>query len=119
MQDYLSRAAAWTLYITKADGFRLDAVKHVPAGFFGAESGQTDDPSFAGYTGAIQAMYDYVHGYGTNVTGNGYLETDGNRNSLFNTESTRNDAMIFGEYIPSALPAARTSMTISIPACAC
>ena len=101
---YLCRAVAWTLYMTKCDGFRLDAVKHVPVDFFGAETGQTDDPSFIGYCGAIQATYDYVHGYGNNVTGNGYVETDGNRNSLFNTEAARNDAMIFGEYIPSALP---------------
>ncbi|HEY5298056.1 MAG TPA: alpha-amylase family glycosyl hydrolase [Verrucomicrobiae bacterium] len=105
VQDYLDRAVAWTLYVTKCDGFRLDAVKHVPADFFGAESGQTDDPSFSGYTGAIQAMYDYVHGYGSNVLDNGYIETDGNRNSLFNTESPRNDAMIFGEYEPSAMAA--------------
>lgn len=104
VQDYLCRAAAWTLYMTKCDGFRLDAVKHVPVGFFGAETGQADDPSFAGYTGAIQAMYDYVHGYGNNVTGNGYVETDGNRNSLFNTEAPRNDAMIFGEHISPAPP---------------
>ena len=104
VSTYLCRAVAWTLYTTKCDGFRLDAVKHVPVDFFGAETGQTDDPSFAGYTGAIQAMYDYVHGYGNNVSGNGYLETDGNRNSLFDTEAARNDAMIFGEYIPSALP---------------
>jgi hypothetical protein len=102
---YLCRAVAWTLYMTKCDGFRLDAVKHVPVTFFGAETGQTDDPSFIGYTGAIQAMYDYVHGYGSNVTGNGYLETDGNRNSLFNTEAARNDAIIFGEYEASALSA--------------
>jgi hypothetical protein len=102
---YECRAVAWELYTTKCDGFRLDAVKHVPVNFFGAETGQTDDPSFAGYTGAIQAMYDYVHGYGSNVTGNGYIETDGNRNSLFNTEATRNDAMIFGEYEASALDA--------------
>ena len=101
---YLCRAVAWTLYMTKCDGFRLDAVKHVPASFFGNASGQTDDPSFAGYTGAIQAMYDYVHGYGSNVTGNGYVETDGNRNSLFNTEATRNDAMIFGEHVSPAPP---------------
>jgi len=100
---YLCRAVAWTLYTTKCDGFRLDAVKHVPVAFFGNETGQTDDPTFAGYTGAIQAMYDYVHGFGSNATGNGYLEADGNRNSLFNTETTRNDAMVFGEYIPSAL----------------
>jgi glycosidase len=99
VQDYLTRAGMWTLYTTKCDGFRLDAVKHVPVGFFGAETGQTDDPSFAGYTGGIQAMYDYTHGYGSNVTANGYLETDGNRNSLFNTDATRNDAMIFGEHI--------------------
>lgn len=104
VQDYLTRAAMWTVYTTKCDGFRLDAVKHVPVGFFGAETGQTDDPSFAGYTGGIQAMYDYVHGYGSNVTGNGYLETDGNRNSLFNTEAPRNDAMIFGEHIAPAPP---------------
>ena len=59
---------------------------------------------FAGYTGAIQAMYDYVHGYGSNVAGNGYIETDGNRNSLFNTEAPRNDAMIFGEHVSPAPP---------------
>jgi len=100
---YEDRAVAWTLYTTKCDGFRLDAVKHIPVNFFGNETGQTDDPSFAGYTGAIQAMYDYVHGYGSNVTGNGYVETDGNRNSLFDTEAPRNDAMIFGEYEPGSI----------------
>jgi len=105
VQDYLDRAVMWTLYTTECDGFRLDAVKHVPVRFFGAETGQTDDPSFSGYAGAIQAMYDYVHGYGSNDIGNGYIETDGNRNSLFDTETPRNDAMIFGEYEPSALVA--------------
>ncbi len=104
VSTYLCRAVAWTLYTTKCDGFRLDAVKHVPAGFFGNETGQNDDPYFAGYTGAIQAMYDYVHGYGSNVTGNGYVEADGNRNSLFNTEAPRNDAMIFGEHVSPAPP---------------
>jgi hypothetical protein len=104
VSTYLCRAVAWTLYKTGCDGFRLDAVKHVPVDFFGNDSGQTDDPYFAGYTGAIQAMYDYVHGYGSNVTSNGYVETDGNRNSLFNPDAPRNDAMIFGEYEASALP---------------
>ena len=104
VSTYLCRAVAWTLYISGCDGFRLDAVKHVPKNFFGNESGQTDDPTFAGYTGAIQAMYDYVHGYGNNVDTNGYVETDGDRNSCFNTESPRNDAMLFGECDPSALP---------------
>lgn len=105
VSTYLCRAEAWTLYMTGCDGFRLDAVKHVPVNFFGNETGQTDDPAFGGYTGAVQAMYDYVHGYGNNVTGNGYLETDGNRNSCFDTEAPRNDAILFGECDPSALPA--------------
>ena len=101
VNTYLIRAAMWTLNTTKCDGFRLDAVKQVPAGFFGATSSspQTDDPTFSGYTGGIQAIYDYVHGYGTNVTGNGYMETDGNRNSCFDTEVPRNDALIFGEHV--------------------
>jgi Alpha amylase, catalytic domain len=98
---YLIRAVMWTLNETKCDGFRLDAVKHIPSGFFGnnaVSSPQTDDPSFSGYNGGIQAMYDYVHGYGNNVTRNGYIETDGNRNSCFDTETPRNDAVLFGEH---------------------
>lgn len=91
---YLIRAAMWTLYTTKCDGFRLDAVKHVPSGFFGDYS-----PSFNGYVGGIQAMFDYVHGYGSNVIGNGYIEGDDMRNSCFDTEAPRNDAMLFGEHL--------------------
>ena len=101
VNSYLIRAAMWTLYTTKCDGFRLDAVKHVPSGFFGTtpSNPSTDDPSFSGYTGGIQAMFDWVHGYGNNLTGNGYVETDGNRNSCFDTEAPRNDAMLFGEHL--------------------
>ena len=44
-------------------------------------------------------MFDYVHGYGNNVTGNGYVEPDDNRNSVFDTEAPRNDAMLFGEHL--------------------
>jgi hypothetical protein len=91
---YLCRAVAWMLNETKCDGFRLDAVKHVPSAFFGDTS---DSPN--GYCGAIQTMFDYVHGYGSNVMGNGYYEQDDNRNSVFDTEAPRNDAMIFGEHL--------------------
>ena len=91
---YLIRAAMWTLNETKCDGFRLDAVKHVPSGFFGDAT-----PTFNGYTGGIQAMFDYVHGYGNNVTGNGYVEADDSRNSCYDTEAPRNDALIFGEHL--------------------
>ncbi len=47
VSTYLCRAVAWTEWITGCDGFRLDAVKHVPVNFFGNETGQTDDPKFA------------------------------------------------------------------------
>lgn len=91
---YLIRAAMWMVNETKCDGFRLDAVKHTPAGFFGATSATPD-----GYLGGIQTMFDYVHGYGNNVLGNGYVEADDNRNSCFDTEAPRNDALLFGEHL--------------------
>ena len=91
---YLIRSVLWLLAETKCDGFRLDAVKHVPSGFFGDAA----DTPF-GYTGGIQAMFDQVHGYGNNLPGHGYAETGGNRDSLFDTETVRNDAMVFGEHL--------------------
>jgi hypothetical protein len=95
VNSYLIRAVLYTLSETKCDGFRLDAVKHVPSGFFGDTTA-----TFNGYCGAIQAMFDYVHGYGTNVLGNGYYETnDDSRNSCFDTEAPRNDALLFGEHL--------------------
>ncbi|HEX7653697.1 MAG TPA: alpha-amylase family glycosyl hydrolase, partial [Verrucomicrobiae bacterium] len=94
VNSYLIRSVLYTLDQTKCDGFRLDAVKHVPSGFFGDSY-----PSYNGYCGAVQAMYDFVHGYGANATGNGYQEGDDSRNSLFSTETARNDAMLFGEHL--------------------
>ena len=52
-----------------------------------------------GYCGAIQSMFDYVHGFGNNVLGNGYVEGDDNRNSNYDSEVTRNDALLFGEHL--------------------
>ena len=53
----------------------------------------------SGYVGGIQTIYDFVHGYGNNVTGNGYVEGDDNRNSCFDSEVPRNDALLFGEHL--------------------
>ncbi len=94
VNTYLARAAIWTLSETKCDGFRLDAVKHTPATFFGDTAATAN-----GYLGAIQTMFDHVHGYGNNVTGNGYVEPDDNRNSCYDSETTRNDALLFGEHL--------------------
>src|ERR1043166_1005931 len=93
--SYMIRAVLWLLSETHCDGFRLDAVKHVPGYFFGDYGSATAN----GYCGAIQTMFDYVHGYGNNVLGNGYVENDDNRNSCYDSEVTRNDALIFGEHL--------------------
>lgn len=91
---YLIRAAIWMMNETKCDGFRFDAVKHTPSAFFGDTTATT-----SGYVGAIQTMYDFVHGYGNNVTGNGHVEGGNNRDSCFDSEMTRNDALLFGEHL--------------------
>lgn len=92
---YLIRAAMWTLHETKCDGFRLDAVKHTPSTFFG----DAVNASPNGYTGGIQTMYDAVHGFGNNAGGNGFIEADDNRNSCYDAEAIRNDALLFGEHL--------------------
>jgi Alpha amylase, catalytic domain len=95
VNGYLIRAALWTMAETRCDGFRFDAVKHTPATFFGDAGSATAN----GYVGGIQTLFDYIHGYGNNVTSNGYVESDDNRNSCFDSETARNDALLFGEHL--------------------
>ncbi|MBC8127012.1 MAG: hypothetical protein H8M99_07700 [Gloeobacteraceae cyanobacterium ES-bin-144] len=87
---YLIRNARWLMARTKADGLRLDAVKHVPDYFFGQQSGDKDS-SDAGYLGGIQRQFNISRGY-----------TDSShRDSVFETEIPRSDAMVFGEHLGS------------------
>ncbi len=89
VEDMLNRAARWQLDRTKADGFRLDAVKHTPADFFGATFGNDKDTSDYGYLGQAQRQFNLTRGF-----------NDANhRNSVFNTEIARDDAMVFGEHL--------------------
>jgi len=84
---YLCRNARWMMQTTRADGFRLDAVKHVPDYFFGAYN---DDDSDAGYLGQIQWQFNMTHGYS---------DWNNHRDSNFNTEIPRDDAILFGEHL--------------------
>ena len=78
-QDFLSRAARWELDRTHADGFRLDAVKHVRDDFFGAEYGSDKNSSTYGYLGQVSQQFMLTHGF-----------TDTNyRDGTFNTEVPR------------------------------
>ncbi len=85
----LIRAVRWLVNETKCDGIRLDAVKHVPSYFFGQQSGAGKDESDAGYCGQIQLQFNLTHGF-----------TDANhRNSNFDAEAVRDDALLFGEHL--------------------
>ena len=89
VQDYLNRAARWLMDRTKADGLRLDAVKHVRADFFGATFGADKDSSDYGYTGQVQRQFNLTRGF----------SDTNHRDTVFNTESPRDDAMLFGEHL--------------------
>ncbi|NDH85499.1 hypothetical protein EBY67_00340, partial [bacterium] len=86
---FLIRNVRWMIDRTKADGLRLDAVKHVPDYFFGTISGANKDSSTDGYLGGIQKQFHKTRGF-----------TDTNlRDSVFDVELPRDDAMVFGEHL--------------------
>jgi glycosidase len=87
--DYLNRAARWLMDRTKADGLRLDAVKHVRADFFGATFGADKDTSDYGYLGQVQRQYNLTRGF----------SDPNHRDTVFNTDAPRDDAMVFGEHL--------------------
>ncbi len=86
---YLIRAVRWKMDRTKADGLRLDAVKHVPDYFFGEMSGDDKDTSDAGYLGGVQRQFNISRGF-----------SDANhRDSVFSEKKGRDDALVFGEHL--------------------
>jgi len=89
VEDMLHRAARWKLDRTRADGFRLDAVKHVRDDFFGA-AGAGADSSDYGYTGQSQVQFNLSRGFS---------DWSNHRDTVFDTESPRDDAMMFGEHL--------------------
>ncbi|RYD68670.1 MAG: hypothetical protein EOP83_00320 [Verrucomicrobiaceae bacterium] len=89
----LNRAVRWFVDEAKPDGFRLDAVKHVPSYFFGKQDGADKDRSNWGYGGQIQEQFNLSRGYG---------DWGNHRDTLFNGENeVRDDAMLFGEHLGS------------------
>jgi hypothetical protein len=90
VNSMLFRAVRWFVDQAKPDGFRLDAVKHVPDYFFGKESGSDKDYSDWGYCGQIQTQF--------NIT-RGFSDWDNHRDTCFNEELPRDDALLFGEHL--------------------
>ena len=89
---YLIRAARWLVHHTRIDGLRLDAVKHVPAYFFGEQWAPDKDSSDAGYCGNAQWQFNMTRGFD---------DWDNHRDTVFSTDTTfgRNDLMMFGEHL--------------------
>ncbi|MEO7318770.1 MAG: hypothetical protein ABIZ56_07255, partial [Chthoniobacteraceae bacterium] len=93
----LIRSIRWTIDQTGCDGFRLDAVKHVPQGwpvgaptlFFGQQTGSKDSSS-TGYLGRAQAQFNLTHGYS---------DWSNHRNSSYSTRIARDDLFLFGEHL--------------------
>ena len=84
---YLVRNVRWVMHTTKLDGLRLDAVKHVPDYFFGAFN---DDANPAGYCGNAQWQFNISRGFS---------DWSNHRDTCFNTEAPRDDAVLFGEHL--------------------
>ncbi len=89
VEDLLHRAARWLIDHTKADGLRLDAVKHIPDDFFGALGAGADSSNY-GYSGKVQQQFNLTRGFS---------DWDNHRDSVFDTERARDDAMLFGEHL--------------------
>ncbi len=89
VEDFLNRAARWLIDRTKVDGLRLDAVKHARADFFGATFGANKDNDDYGYTGQIQRQFNLTRGF----------SDTNHRDTVFDTEKPRDDAMLFGEHL--------------------
>ena len=101
VQDYLNRAARWLVDTTKADGLRLDAVKHVRYDFFGASFGADKDYSDYGYLGQVSRQYNLTRGFNDpkfNKAGDSTTQSD-LRETVFDTESPRHNPMFFGEHL--------------------
>ncbi len=85
----LIRSARRLVDLTHCDGFRLDAVKHVPAYFFGKMDAPKDDSNW-GYGGQIQEQFNISRGFS---------DWDNHRDTVFNNVQARDDAMLYGEHL--------------------
>ncbi len=85
----LIRSIRWTIDQTKCDGFRLDAVKHVPSYFFGDQSSPSKDSNSAGFLGGAQEQFNISRGY---------TDWSNHRDTTF-SNNPRNDLMFFGEHL--------------------
>jgi hypothetical protein len=94
---YLIRAVRWLVHHTRIDGLRLDAVKHVPAYFFGEQWAGDKAGNGNGYCGQAQVQFNLTRVFD---------DWNDHRDTVFDPEASfgRNDLMMFGEHLGSPPP---------------
>ena len=85
----LIRAFRWFTDQYKPDGYRLDAVKHVPNYFFGEMSASTKDSSNAGYLGEANVQFNLTRGFS---------DWNNHRDTTF-SDNPRDDLFYYGEHL--------------------
>lgn len=90
VNSMLLRALRWFVDEAHPDGFRLDAVKHVPDYFFGEQNADNKDRSGAGYTGQAQVQFNLTRGH---------IDWGNHRDSVFTNTLARDDLLLFGEHL--------------------
>ncbi len=90
VNSMLIRALRWFIDEAHPDGFRLDAVKHVPDYFFGEQNDDNKDRSGAGYNGQGQVQF--------NIT-RGHTDWGNHRDSVFTNSLARDDLLLYGEHL--------------------
>ena len=89
VNSLLFRALRWFTDKAHADGYRLDAVKHVPAYFFGKMDSPKDGSNW-GYGGQAQEQFNISRGYS---------DWDNHRDTVFNNVQARDDLLLYGEHL--------------------
>ena len=90
VNSMLLRALRWFVDEAHPDGFRLDAVKHVPDYFFGEQNAENKDRSGAGYNGQAQLQFNLTRGH---------TDWGNHRDSVFTNTLSRDDLLLFGEHL--------------------
>ena len=92
--SYMMRSIRWLVDRTKVDGLRLDAVKHVPAYFFGEQWAADKDSSSSGYIGQAQWQFHQTRGF----------SESNYRACVFDVNLPRTSLMVFGEHMGEPPP---------------
>ncbi len=92
VNSMLLRALRWFVDEAHPDGFRLDAVKHVPDYFFGEQNAADKDRSGAGYNGQAQVQFNLTRGH---------TDWGNHRDSVFTNTLSRDDLLLYGEHLGS------------------